>query len=164
LNPIERQRNDAVQQNPVCGSVAALYVSRRKNRHILPVQLTNSFPTQMFGSALLPVIRGASAPWGRERLYQRGAWDKHRERVMDIQGLIIWLVIGAVAGWLAGQIWKGSGFGLVGNIIVGIIGSLIAGWLLPRIGVYIGGNVVGDVINAVIGAIIALFVIGLVKR
>ena len=54
---------------------------------------------------------------------------------MDIQSLIIWLVIGAVAGWLAGVVVTGFGLGLIGNIVVGIVGSLIAGWLLPKIGV-----------------------------
>jgi uncharacterized membrane protein YeaQ/YmgE (transglycosylase-associated protein family) len=83
---------------------------------------------------------------------------------IEIQALIIMLIVGAVAGWLAGLIMTGFGFGLVGNIILGIIGALVAGWLLPRIGVYIGGNIIGDVINALIGAIIVLFVIGLLKR
>ena len=81
-----------------------------------------------------------------------------------IEALIIWLIIGAIAGWLAGQIMTGGGFGLVGNIIVGIIGAFVAGWLLPRIGIYIGGGIIGDIINAVIGAVIVLFVISLVKR
>ncbi len=83
---------------------------------------------------------------------------------IDPQTLIIWLIIGAVAGWLAGQIMTGGGFGLVGNIIVGIIGALVGGWLLPRLGVYIGGGIVGAIINAAIGAIIVLFVISLVRR
>jgi uncharacterized membrane protein YeaQ/YmgE (transglycosylase-associated protein family) len=83
---------------------------------------------------------------------------------IDPQTLIIWLVIGAIAGWLAGQIMTGFGFGLVGNIILGIIGALVAGWLLPRIGLYIGGGIIGDIINALIGAIVVLFVIGLLKR
>lgn len=83
---------------------------------------------------------------------------------IDPQTLIIWLIIGAVAGWLAGQIMTGGGFGLVGNIIVGIIGALVGGWLLPRLGIYIGGGVVGAIINAAIGAIIVLFVISLVRR
>jgi len=83
---------------------------------------------------------------------------------LDVQALIIWVVIGAVAGWLAGQIMTGGGFGLIGNIIVGIIGAFVAGWLLPRIGLYIGGGIIGDIINAAIGAIIVLFVIGLLKR
>jgi uncharacterized membrane protein YeaQ/YmgE (transglycosylase-associated protein family) len=83
---------------------------------------------------------------------------------IDPQTLIIWLIIGAVAGWLAGQIMTGGGFGLVGNIIVGIIGALVGGWLLPRLGVYIGGGIVGAIINAAIGAIIVLFAISLVRR
>ncbi len=83
---------------------------------------------------------------------------------MDPQTLIIWLVIGAIAGWLAGQIMKGGGFGLVGDIIVGIIGSVVAGWLLPRVGLYIGGGFIAEIINAVIGAVILLFVVRLVKR
>jgi len=83
---------------------------------------------------------------------------------MAPETIIIWLVIGAVAGWLAGQIVKGGGFGLVGDIIVGIIGAVIAGWLLPRVGLYIGGGFVAEVINAVIGAVILLFVVRLVKR
>jgi uncharacterized membrane protein YeaQ/YmgE (transglycosylase-associated protein family) len=87
-----------------------------------------------------------------------------KRMAIDPQTLIIWLIIGAVAGWLAGQIMTGGGFGLVGNIIVGIIGALVGGWLLPRLGVYIGGGVVGAIINAAIGAIIVLFVISLVRR
>src|SRR6516165_6560380 len=86
------------------------------------------------------------------------------ETVMTIEDLIIWLVIGAVAGWLAGQIVKGYGFGLVGNIVVGIIGALIAGWLLPLIGFAVGGGIIAAIINAVIGAVILLFVIGLFKK
>ena len=49
-----------------------------------------------------------------------------------VESLIAWLIVGAIAGWLAGLIVKGFGFGLVGNIVVGIIGAVIAGWLLPR--------------------------------
>ena len=83
---------------------------------------------------------------------------------MTVEDLIIWLVIGAVAGWLAGQIVKGYGFGLLGNIVVGIIGALIAGWLLPLIGFAVGGGIIAAIINAVIGAVILLFVIGLFKK
>lgn len=83
---------------------------------------------------------------------------------MTIEALIIWLVIGAIAGWLAGQLVKGYGFGLVGNIVVGIVGALIAGWLLPRVGFVFIGGVIAEIINAVIGAVILLLVIGLFKR
>jgi len=84
--------------------------------------------------------------------------------VMTVEGLIIWLVIGAIAGWLAGLIMKGYGFGLIGNIVVGIVGAFIAGWLLPRIGIVIGGGMIGSIINATIGAVVLLVILGLIKR
>jgi uncharacterized membrane protein YeaQ/YmgE (transglycosylase-associated protein family) len=83
---------------------------------------------------------------------------------MSIESLIIFLIIGAIAGWLAGLIVKGFGFGLIGNIVVGIIGAFIAGWLFPRLGFAIGGGIVAAIINATIGAVILLFIIRLVKR
>jgi len=83
---------------------------------------------------------------------------------MDVQALIIWLIVGAVAGWLAGMVVKGGGFGLIGDIVVGIVGAVIAGWLLPQIGIVIGGGLVGAVINAFIGAVILLVVLRLIKR
>jgi uncharacterized membrane protein YeaQ/YmgE (transglycosylase-associated protein family) len=83
---------------------------------------------------------------------------------MTIEALLIWLIVGAIAGWLAGLIVKGYGFGLIGNIIVGIIGAVIAGWLLPRLGISLGGTFIRDIISAVIGAIILLVIIGLIRR
>jgi uncharacterized membrane protein YeaQ/YmgE (transglycosylase-associated protein family) len=83
---------------------------------------------------------------------------------IDVQDLVVWLVIGAIAGWLAGQIMTGGGLGLVGNIIVGIVGAVVAGWLFPTLGFAVGGPFVGAIINALIGAIIVLFVLGLLKR
>jgi uncharacterized membrane protein YeaQ/YmgE (transglycosylase-associated protein family) len=83
---------------------------------------------------------------------------------MALESIIILIVVGAIAGWLAGQIVKGVGFGLIGNIIVGIVGAFIGGWLLPQVGLYIGGGILAAIINATIGAVILLFIIGLVKR
>ena len=83
---------------------------------------------------------------------------------MALEGIIIWLIIGAIAGWLAGQIIKGGGFGLVGNIVLGIVGAVVCGWLLPRLGLYIGGGLLGDIINATIGALLVIFIIRLVAR
>ena len=85
---------------------------------------------------------------------------------MDIQSLIIWLVIGAVAGWLAGVVVTGFGLGLIGNIVVGIVGSLIAGWLLPKIGVksIVKNEIVDQIIFAFIGAVILLVILGLISR
>ncbi len=83
---------------------------------------------------------------------------------MSAESLIVWLIVGGVAGWLAGLIMRGFGFGIVGNIIVGIVGAFLAGWLLPMVGVSIGAGIVGAIIHALIGAIILLAIIGLVKR
>jgi uncharacterized membrane protein YeaQ/YmgE (transglycosylase-associated protein family) len=83
---------------------------------------------------------------------------------MGIDSLIVWLIVGGVAGWLAGLIVKGYGFGIIGNIVVGIVGAFIAGWLLPRLGIVIGGGIIAAIINALIGAIILLVIIGFFRR
>lgn len=83
---------------------------------------------------------------------------------MGVESIIIWLIVGAIAGWLAGMVVKGGGFGLIGDIVVGIIGAVIAGWLLPRLGIFIGGVFVAAVIDAFIGAVILLLIIRLVRR
>ena len=83
---------------------------------------------------------------------------------MDVQALIIWLVVGAIAGWLAGMVVKGSGYGLIGDIVVGILGGLIAGWLLPQVGIVIGSGIIAAIIDAFIGAFILLIALRLVKR
>ena len=77
---------------------------------------------------------------------------------------IIAIIIGAIAGWLAGQIVKGGGYGLIGDIIVGIVGSVIASWLFPQLGVNLGGGWIGAIISAMIGAIILLVILRLIKR
>jgi uncharacterized membrane protein YeaQ/YmgE (transglycosylase-associated protein family) len=74
------------------------------------------------------------------------------------------LVIGAIAGWLAGLIVRGAGFGLIGNIVVGIIGALVAGWLLPQLGVVLASGTLGAIIDATIGAVVVLVILSLVKR
>ncbi len=83
---------------------------------------------------------------------------------MDAHNIIVWLVVGAIAGWLAGMVVKGGGFGLIGDIIVGIVGALIAGWLLPQIGIVIGSGIIGAIIDAFIGAVILLIILRLLKR
>jgi uncharacterized membrane protein YeaQ/YmgE (transglycosylase-associated protein family) len=85
---------------------------------------------------------------------------------MDVTALIILLVIGAIAGWLAGMIMKGGGFGLIGNIVVGVVGAFIGTFVLGWLGIggMFGNPFVSAIVTALIGAIILLFIIGLVKR
>ncbi|ANB75456.1 GlsB/YeaQ/YmgE family stress response membrane protein [Paraburkholderia phytofirmans] len=79
-------------------------------------------------------------------------------------GIIAWLIIGAIAGWLAGVLVKGGGFGLIVDIIVGIVGAFIGGWLAGVLHISLGGGWLGSIITAVIGAVILLFLIRLVRR
>ncbi|MFH1517059.1 MAG: GlsB/YeaQ/YmgE family stress response membrane protein [Pseudomonadota bacterium] len=83
---------------------------------------------------------------------------------MTLETLLIILIVGAIAGWLAGQIVKGYGFGLVGNIVVGIVGAALAGLLFPQLGFSIASGILGAILHATIGAVILLFVIRLIKR
>jgi uncharacterized membrane protein YeaQ/YmgE (transglycosylase-associated protein family) len=78
--------------------------------------------------------------------------------------LLIFLLVGAIAGWLAGLIVRGFGFGLIGNIVVGIIGALVAGYLFPRLGIGLPGGMIGEILSAVVGAVIVLVIIGLIRR
>jgi uncharacterized membrane protein YeaQ/YmgE (transglycosylase-associated protein family) len=88
---------------------------------------------------------------------------KEASRMLAPESVIAWIVIGAVAGWLAGLLVKGYGFGLIGNIIVGILGAGIAGFLAPSLGLYTASTG-GNIVAATLGAIILLFLIGLVRR
>jgi uncharacterized membrane protein YeaQ/YmgE (transglycosylase-associated protein family) len=83
---------------------------------------------------------------------------------MSATVILVWLIVGAVAGWLAGIVVKGGGFGLVGDIIVGIIGAVVAGFLFPRLGINLGSGMVGAIISAAIGAIIILVIVKILKR
>jgi uncharacterized membrane protein YeaQ/YmgE (transglycosylase-associated protein family) len=81
---------------------------------------------------------------------------------MPHQGLLVVLVVGIVAGWLAGQIMRGAGYGLIGDLIVGIVGAYVGDWLLPRLGIFLGRGIVAAIIDATIGALVLLFILRLV--
>ena len=83
---------------------------------------------------------------------------------MDLQSLLIWVIVGGVAGWLAGLVVRGFGFGLVGNIVVGIVGAFLGGWLFGMIGFTFLPGIINTIITAFIGAVILLLVIRVVKR
>lgn len=81
-----------------------------------------------------------------------------------MNSLIWFLIIGAIAGWLAGLLMKGGGFGLLGDIVVGILGAILGGWLFGKLGVSFGGGLVGSLLVAFLGAVILLFLVRLIKR
>jgi uncharacterized membrane protein YeaQ/YmgE (transglycosylase-associated protein family) len=85
---------------------------------------------------------------------------------LDMQSLLILIVVGIVAGWLAGIVVRGYGLGLVGNLVVGVLGAFLATWLLPRLGVAfsVGNPLVTSICYATIGAVVLLLLVGLVRR
>jgi uncharacterized membrane protein YeaQ/YmgE (transglycosylase-associated protein family) len=83
---------------------------------------------------------------------------------MTVLDIILWIVIGAVAGWIAGELMRGRGFGIVGNIIVGIVGAVIGGLIFDALDIAPGLGLLGSLIMSLVGAIILLFVIGLFSR
>lgn len=82
---------------------------------------------------------------------------------MEANSLIAVLIIGGIAGWLAGKILKGKGFGIIGNIVVGIVGALVGGFLFGKFGVSVEGFF-GSIITATIGAVVLLYVVSLIKK
>jgi len=86
-----------------------------------------------------------------------------QNQMLEPQSIVVWIIIGAIAGWLAGQIIKGYGFGAVGNIVVGILGAGIAGILARSLNLYTE-SALGNIVAATIGAIILLVIIGLIRR
>ena len=82
---------------------------------------------------------------------------------MSLTGLIWFLLIGLIAGWLAGQIMRGGGYGVVGDMIVGVIGALIGGWLFGALGIGVGG-LIGSIITAFVGAVILIALLRVIRR
>jgi uncharacterized membrane protein YeaQ/YmgE (transglycosylase-associated protein family) len=79
------------------------------------------------------------------------------------EGLLVILFVGLIAGWLAGKIVRGTGFGIIGDILVGIAGALVATWLFPRLGFHLGSGLVSEILYSAIGAVILLLIVRLVR-
>jgi uncharacterized membrane protein YeaQ/YmgE (transglycosylase-associated protein family) len=79
------------------------------------------------------------------------------------ESLLVILFVGLVAGWLAGKVVRGTGFGIIGDIVVGIAGAFVASWIFPKLGFHVGGGLVAEIIYSAIGAIILLLIVRLVR-
>ena len=82
---------------------------------------------------------------------------------LSSESLLVILFIGLVAGWLAGQLVRGAGFGIIGDIIIGIAGAFVASWLFPKLGLHLGTGLLREIIDAAIGAIILLLIVRLLR-
>ena len=78
------------------------------------------------------------------------------------ESLLVILFVGIIAGWLAGRVMEGGGFGLIGDLIVGLVGAFIGNWLLPKLGIHLGVGLVAAILNAFIGAVVLLLVLRLI--
>jgi uncharacterized membrane protein YeaQ/YmgE (transglycosylase-associated protein family) len=83
--------------------------------------------------------------------------------IMSTESILVIIVVGTVAGWLAGKIVRGTGFGLLGDLLVGIAGAFVAGWLFPRLGIHLGTGILEEIIFSALGAIILLLVVRLIR-
>jgi uncharacterized membrane protein YeaQ/YmgE (transglycosylase-associated protein family) len=79
------------------------------------------------------------------------------------ESVLVIIFVGIVAGWLAGRVMQGGGFGLIGDLLVGLVGAFIGDWLLPRLGIHLGVGVVAAILNAFIGAVVLLLVLRLLN-
>ncbi len=82
---------------------------------------------------------------------------------MSTESILVILFVGIVAGWLAGKVVRGAGFGLLGDLVVGIVGAFIATLLFPRLGIHLGSGIVSEIIFSALGAIILLLIVGLIR-
>jgi uncharacterized membrane protein YeaQ/YmgE (transglycosylase-associated protein family) len=82
---------------------------------------------------------------------------------VSTESILVILVVGIIAGWLAGKIVRGTGFGLLGDLVVGIAGAFVAAWLFPRLGIHLGSGIISEIIFSALGAIILLLVVRLIR-
>jgi uncharacterized membrane protein YeaQ/YmgE (transglycosylase-associated protein family) len=79
-------------------------------------------------------------------------------------GLLWWIIIGLIAGFLAGKVMKGGGFGVLMDIVIGMVGGIIGGWLFGMLGIFPGGGLIGSILVAFVGACILLWLVRLIKK
>ena len=82
---------------------------------------------------------------------------------MSNESIIVILIVGIAAGWLAGKVVRGTGFGLIGDLLVGVAGAFVASWLFPRFGIHLGTGIISEIIFSALGAIILLLIVRLIR-
>jgi uncharacterized membrane protein YeaQ/YmgE (transglycosylase-associated protein family) len=100
------------------------------------------------------------------RVYKRGTQIPYPQckREKEEINMIYWIVVGLIAGWLAGQVMKGGGYGVLVDIILGILGGILGGWVFGMLGIWPGGGMIGSIIVAFVGAVILVWITRLLKK
>src|SRR3974390_141481 len=104
------------------------------------------------------------ALWPPAGVHFRPAPKAEKKRGGEEMGIIAWIVVGLIAGWLAGQVMKGGGYGVVVDIVLGIVGGILGGWIFGLLGIWQGGGMIGSIIVAFVGAVILVGITRLLKR
>jgi uncharacterized membrane protein YeaQ/YmgE (transglycosylase-associated protein family) len=96
--------------------------------------------------------------------------DEREYRNVDVcrrrrpMGLLYWIIVGLIAGWLAGKVMKGGGYGALADIVLGILGGIVGGWVFDMLGLWPGGGIIGSIIVAFVGAVILVWITRILKR
>src|SRR6516225_7700608 len=112
----------------------------------------------------LRIKEGKAYSLARIAVDQLQSSHAERSRKEKDMGILAWIVVGLIAGWLAGQVMKGGGYGMVADIILGLLGGVLGGWIFEKLGVSTGDGMVGSIIVAFIGAVILVGITRLLKR
>lgn len=144
----------------VQSSVAWTVPARRRPRDFVrkPQPTAAQIKTESRGKLVKIIQTGATGPVMLLLRQTRGG-----DMNMSSESLLVVLFVGLVAGWLAGQFVQGTGFGLIGDLVVGLLGALIGSWLLPQLGIHLGTGLVAAIVNATIGAVLLLLIVRLVR-
>jgi uncharacterized membrane protein YeaQ/YmgE (transglycosylase-associated protein family) len=97
-------------------------------------------------------------------ILRRQLFEGRLSEELMISGLIWWIVVGLIAGWAAGKIMRGGGYGTVMDIILGIVGAIVGGWIFGALGIYPGGGLIGSIVVAIIGAVFLIWISRMIKR
>ena len=132
-----------------------------KHHRLCHIPHRADFEALQSNEVYVPRIRQRVGPGAFSAAHKHYSFYSFKEECMEF----IWFIlIGLVAGWLAGQLVKGGGFGVIGDIIVGVLGALLGGFLFRSVGVSLGGGLLGRIIVATVGAIVLIFILRLIKR
>jgi len=109
-------------------------------------------------------LKGQSVIFRAGREDQAGNSGLESRRMRISMGFIVWIVVGLIAGWLAGLVMKGRGYGVLVDIILGILGGFVGGWVFGLLGIWPGGGIIGSIIVAFVGAVILVWITRLIKK
>jgi uncharacterized membrane protein YeaQ/YmgE (transglycosylase-associated protein family) len=152
--------SDGASHNPFSGIAAVPLSPRAAKRHVLIRSMMSVKRDEQHGEHQSESTREGNN--AHRSAFTRGTLSGDKAMHLSNQSLLVIILVGIVAGYLAGRVMEGGGFGLIGDLLVGLIGAFIGDWLLPRLGIHLGVGIVALIINAFIGAVVLLLLLRLI--